>query len=124
MAAICRSTIIKEGTPFISEWTLRSLWNGHAVYVGMGTPLISEWLRRSAGIASRLPLKVPKTFDNWPVGYINTIRIFTQMIPIVSCFLILEQSFSSAHYPSRINTTFRKIGASFTVISAKGRAMT
>ena len=62
--------------------------------------------------------------SNWPVGYINTIRIFTPMIPIVSCFLILEQSFSSAHYPSRINTTFRKVGASFTVISAKGRAMT
>ena len=50
MAAICRSTIIKERTPLKSEWALRSLRNDHAVYVGMGTPLISEWLRRSAGI--------------------------------------------------------------------------
>ena len=65
MAAICRSTIIKERTPLKSEWALRSLRNDHAVYVGIGTPLISEWLRRSAGIASRLPLKVPKTFDNF-----------------------------------------------------------
>ena len=50
MAAICRSTIIKESTPLKSEWALRSLRNDHAVYVGMGTPLISEWLRRSVGI--------------------------------------------------------------------------
>ena len=50
MAAICRSTIIKESTPLTSEWALRSLRNDHAVYVGMGTPLISEWLRRSVGI--------------------------------------------------------------------------
>ena len=52
MAAICRSTIIKESTPLKSEWALRSLRNDHAVYVGMGTPLISEWLRRSAGICT------------------------------------------------------------------------
>lgn len=50
MAAICRSTIIKEGTPFTSEWSLRSLRNSHAVYVGIYIPFISEWLRRSAGI--------------------------------------------------------------------------
>ena len=55
MAAICRSTIIKESTPLKSEWALRSLRNDHAVYVGMGTPLISEWLRRSAGICTSLP---------------------------------------------------------------------
>ena len=52
MAAICRSTIIKEGTPFTSEWSLRSLRNSHAVYVGIYIPFISEWLRRSAGICS------------------------------------------------------------------------
>ena len=52
MAAICRGTIIKEVTPFISEWALRSLRNGHAVYGGIGAPLISEWLRRSAGICT------------------------------------------------------------------------
>ena len=50
MAAICRGTIIKEGTPFTSEWSLRSLRNSHAVYVGIYIPFISEWLRRSAGI--------------------------------------------------------------------------
>lgn len=50
MAAICRGTIIKKGTPFISERPLRSLRNDYAVYGGIGTPLISEWLRRSAGI--------------------------------------------------------------------------
>ena len=52
MAAICRSTIIKEGTPFTSEWSLRSLRNSHAVYVGIYIPFISEWLRRSAGICT------------------------------------------------------------------------
>lgn len=52
MAAICRSTIIKEGTPFTSEWSLRSLRNSHAVYVGIYIPFISEWLRRSAGICN------------------------------------------------------------------------
>lgn len=52
MAAICRGTIIKKGTPFISERPLRSLRNDYAVYGGIGTPLISEWLRRSAGICT------------------------------------------------------------------------
>ena len=53
MAAICRGTIIKEGTPFTSEWSLRSLRNSHAVYVGIYIPFISEWLRRSAGICTK-----------------------------------------------------------------------
>ena len=57
MAAICRSTIIKERTPLKSEWALRSLRNDHAVYVGIGTPLISEWLRRSAGICIKRGVK-------------------------------------------------------------------
>ena len=58
MAAICRSTIIKEGTPFTSEWSLRSLRNSHAVYVGIYIPFISEWLRRSAGICKLRSMKL------------------------------------------------------------------
>lgn len=56
MAAICRSTIIKESTPLTSEWALRSLRNDHAVYVGIYIPFISEWLRRSAGICKPMIL--------------------------------------------------------------------
>ena len=68
MAAICRSTIIKESTPLTSEWALRSLRNDHAVYVGMGTPLISEWLRRSVGICRKYPICITRDLDkakNW-----------------------------------------------------------
>ena len=65
MAAICRSTIIKERTPLKSEWALRSLRNDHAVYVGMGTPLISEWLRRSAGICRSWDAVVTDSMDEY-----------------------------------------------------------
>lgn len=64
MAAICRGTIIKKGTPFISERPLRSLRNDYAVYGGIGTPLISEWLRRSAGIC-RIGAMVTQLLLKW-----------------------------------------------------------
>ena len=72
MAAICRSTIIKEGTPFTSEWSLRSLRNSHAVYVGIYIPFISEWLRRSAGICNftvTTQVEISDQFFGWVLGF-------------------------------------------------------
>ena len=85
MAAICRGTIIKEGTPFTSEWSLRSLRNSHAVYVGIYIPFISEWLRRSAGICkSRKKQSVSKSFSPCDKFYSNKFSSWRKFISFLS----------------------------------------
>ena len=97
MAAICRSTIIKERTPLKSEWALRSLRNDHAVYVGMGTPLISEWLRRSAGIC--MIEQFSSKLSPWPPLIHNTpiLEFRSSFLFCVSKQLISNIGNSSGH---------------------------
>ena len=104
MAAICRSTIIKEGTPFTSEWSLRSLRNSHAVYVGIYIPFISEWLRRSAGICTQANEQKNISFEDvWGKSASANIISGKVATPLCLAFLgVCHNEKDSAHSLNRI----------------------